>query len=114
MFVVMHDLSTLPGRLKWARFAARNADEKEPSARSMSELAGLSVAMWALLESGDRTSPAASTILAIASAIGVSAEWLFAGEGAAPTEADVHAAVERTRAAKHTASDLSGPAAKAS
>lgn len=65
------------------------------SRRSLSETCGLSGGLVGLIESGDRTDLATSTMLALSDTLGAKLEWLARGIGAPPTEAEVLAAVNK-------------------
>lgn len=68
------------------------------SARELDRLAGLSENHTSLLESVVRD-VRAETAVAVARTLGVSLDWLLVGEGKAPSERSVRAAVEAARAA---------------
>ena len=70
------------------------------SAAALSDIAGLSPAHVAMIESGGRPNLAASTALALARALGTTFEHLVSGEGVEPTDEEVKAAIERARAAR--------------
>lgn len=91
----MDDLDTLAGRLKWARGTTRPEGGDPLSAREMSRRAGLSPGMWSLLEDGERTKPAATTVDAIATLLGVDTGWVLARRGTDPDPGEVAAAVRR-------------------
>jgi transcriptional regulator with XRE-family HTH domain len=82
---------SLPERLASLRKRA------ELSAAALSDLAGLSPAHVAMIETGARPNLAASTALALARTLGTTFEHLVSGEGVEPTDAEVKAAVERAR-----------------
>jgi transcriptional regulator with XRE-family HTH domain len=63
-----------------------------------------------LIEHGNRSNPSGSTLVGLARALGTSAEWLVTGEGPAPSDEALCAAVTRARASQHTASDFTVPA----
>lgn len=71
------------------------------SARELDRLAGLSENHTSLLESVVRD-VRTETAAAIARTLGVSLDWLVLGEGKAPTERTVRAAVETARQLYHS------------
>jgi len=85
---------TLPERLAALRLRAGI------SAAALSDIAGLSPAHVAMIESGGRPNLAASTALALARALGTTFEHLVSGEGVEPTDEEVKAAIERARSAR--------------
>jgi len=71
--------------------------------RELDRLAGLSECHTQHIETGRRPNPETATIAPLARVLGVSLDWLIAGNGPAPEEAAVKAAVEQARqAAKAT------------
>ena len=92
--VITLDVMTLARRVKVCREFVVGL-----SARGLSELAGLSPTLVSYLERGERESVEARTLVALATVLGTSAEWLLTGLGDAPTERRVRAAVERARQA---------------
>ena len=68
------------------------------SARELDRLANLAEGHTSLIENGSRPNVEARTAAAIAQVLGVSLDWLVSGEGKAPTERGVKAAVEAARA----------------
>lgn len=82
------------GRLRLARTTAGI------TARELDRLAGRAEGHAALIESDTTERPRASDVLlSYADVLGLSLDWLAAGRGRAPREADVLAAVERARRA---------------
>lgn len=71
-------MKTLADRLKYAREIAGH------SARALDDLAKLTPGHTAAIESGRRIDPSASTMTALAKALGVSLDWLVAGSGTPP------------------------------
>lgn len=69
-----HDLSTIGGRLKWARVTRTDLSQEE-----LADRAGVSQGTIGNIESGARKNP--RELLAIARAANVSAEWLKSGKG---------------------------------
>jgi transcriptional regulator with XRE-family HTH domain len=72
-------MQTLAQRLRRARKAAGL------SARRLDALAGLTPCHTSLIESGLRENPKATTVAALAKALGVSLDWLVSGRGPPPT-----------------------------
>lgn len=90
----MSDLTTLGGRLRWARETTKNEETGKPlSEREMSRRAGLSEGMWGLLEGGEKTRPAGTTVEAIADLLGVSTGWVLVRRGDDPDPAAVLASI---------------------
>ena len=52
-----------------------------------------------MIETGRRGNPTADTSRALAKALGCTVGWLIAGEGEAPSDDEIGAAVERARLA---------------
>lgn len=87
------DLDTIGGRLGRLISFVPDLDMQ-----SVDRLAGLkSPGHTAQIVRGDKPSPAAATIVALARVLGTSAEWLVSG-GDAPSERRVRAAVKAARA----------------
>lgn len=79
------------------------------SARELGPLAGLSSALVAHIENGITATPLMKSIRALADVLGADLEWLVNGRREAPTDDQIHEAVERARAntrAEAEASDL--------
>lgn len=71
-------------------------DGEELSARALARAAGLaSIAHVTNVENGRVRDPAGSTVRKLSAALGVSADWLLTGEGAAPKPYAVQASVEQ-------------------
>lgn len=66
------------------------------SAAELGRRAKLSNAIVSMLEGGQREDPHVSTVTQIAAVLGVRVEWLISGDGPAPTEKAVKAAVALT------------------
>lgn len=72
------DLSSLGGRLKWAR------SRRGKSARELSLAIGKSQSLVGQIERGDVESPGSAVCVALAAELDVPVGWLVAGEGALP------------------------------
>jgi transcriptional regulator with XRE-family HTH domain len=79
------------------------------SAAALGERAGLSKAIVAMLEGGQRENPHVNTVSAIARILGVRVEWLISGTGDTPDPAAVKAATEASaESAPATGTDGAG------
>jgi transcriptional regulator with XRE-family HTH domain len=65
--------------------------------KEMSELARLTQCHVGMLIRGDVKAPEPDTLIKIARTFGVSLEWLLTGDGEAPSEQSIQAAIETTR-----------------
>lgn len=74
------------------------------SARELGRLARLQHSHVSLIESGAVANVRVDTLAALARALGCSLDWLVNGEGDAPSEATVRAAVDAARV-EHPAAD---------
>jgi transcriptional regulator with XRE-family HTH domain len=64
----------------------------------LSRVCGLGGAHISLIESGKRTHLRAATLLALASSLGATVEWLAGGQGDAPTVEEIKAALDAAKA----------------
>lgn len=87
------NLGSLPGRLRHARLLGG------VSARELDRLAGTTPGHVWLIESGERPSLQASTAVLLATALGLSTDWLLSGVGDPPTEDSVRVALDHARTA---------------
>lgn len=83
---------TLAERLRFARHLA------EVTGADLGVFAGLSKGAVSMIESGNRPDPSGSTVAALASVLGVSADWLLSGIGAEPKAKALQAAVAVAKA----------------
>jgi len=91
-------MKTLAERLRWAR------GKTGLSQRGLAKLAKLkSERHICQLETGERLNPELKTLTAIADTLGLRVGWLASGEGDAPEETEIRAAVVAREAAKGAA-----------
>jgi transcriptional regulator with XRE-family HTH domain len=83
-------------RLRRLRTGAAT-DGAELSARELDRLAGIARGYTSMLESGERTNPAAWVVTNLADALGCTTDWLLRALGTEPTEEEVRAAVAAAR-----------------
>ncbi len=86
-------LSSFAARLKWARERARLPGGDPVSQKRLAKIARLAPAHVGLLESGLVKRPDMNTASSLAAALGTTMDWLWAGAGNAPTEAESNAAI---------------------
>lgn len=73
------------------------------SCRTLDALAGITPGHTSAIEAGRRGNPESRTAIALAHALGLTIDWLLLGDGDAPTEMGVRAAVAKaTRAHQRT------------
>lgn len=75
------------------------------SARELDRLAGKREGHASIIEANPLADPQGSTLSAYARVLGCTLDWLIDGKGEAPSSADVHAAVERSRSEYDAAHD---------
>jgi len=100
-------LPNLAARLRHARILGGL------SARELDRLAGKTPGHSSLLETSPDIDPSVSTAMAYARVLGLSLDWLAAGEGAAPHRAAVLASVQHARAHVTRVASASAAAAQA-
>lgn len=87
----MHSRETIGMRIRWAR------EQIKISGRELARVSGLGENTVGKIESGGSRDPSASSLIALADALGVSIDWLADGRGPTPTKEQLRVAVERAR-----------------